>query len=189
MVIGLPAMVPGYDSVYQTVSEIGEVGSPAQLPFTLSLCAIGLCLAVFAWALREAAVRLGRSSAPVWLTVCMAVSSAGVGIFSFPYALHNVFGTSEIIGYQAPLVLALTWRGDARVRQIVKTSWIMGALVWVSIGLNCAVFDPHGALWVFERPFYGLVQRSLFVTWFIWAALIGILLARKAGEQPSIPAP
>jgi hypothetical protein len=42
--------VPGYNPVFQTVSEIGEAGSPAQIPFTATLCAMALCLLIFAWA-------------------------------------------------------------------------------------------------------------------------------------------
>lgn len=65
------------------MSEIGEMGSPARFPFTIMLCCVALCLLVFA---------------------------AGVGIFAFPHPLHNIFGESELIGYQAPVAFALTWR-------------------------------------------------------------------------------
>jgi hypothetical membrane protein len=181
--IGLPLLLPDYSSVHQTVSEIGEVGSPVQLPFTLCLCAVALCVAVFAWELRDASRQYVKSSIGAYLVACMAVSTAGVGIFSFPHPLHNVFGPSEIIGYQAPLVLAWTWRGDPRTGGIAKFSWIMGALVWLAILANCATFDHDGALWAFEKPFYGLVQRALFVPWFVWAAGVGMMLA-SARRRP-----
>lgn len=175
-IIGLPVLVPGYSSVRQTVSEIGEVGSPAQLPFTLSLCAVALCILVFASALRGAAV---------WLVAVMAISAAGVGIFSYPHPLHNVFGTSELIGYQAPLVLAWRLRKDPASRSIASISWVMGGLVWLAILLNCSVFDPEGWLWQVEKPIYGLVQRSLFAVWFGWAALVGLQLAKAPNSRPS----
>lgn len=82
--VGLPFLVPDYDSVHQTVSEIGEVGSPAQLAFTLCLCAAALCVLVFAWELRDASRRFGRPAGAAYLTACMAISTAGVGIFSSP---------------------------------------------------------------------------------------------------------
>src|ERR1700750_2357470 len=122
-VIGLPALVPGYDSVRQTVSEIGEAGSPAQVPFTVSLCVVALCLLVFASGLRWASRQRGRSAGAAWLVVWMAVCAAGVGIFSYPHPLHNVFGPAELIGYQAPLLLAWTWRGDPAARSVVALSW------------------------------------------------------------------
>ena len=38
----------------------------------------------------------------------MALPAAGIGVFAYPHPAHNVFGMSELIGYQAPLVFALT---------------------------------------------------------------------------------
>ena len=51
----LPLMVPGYDGIRQTVSEIGERGSPMRIPFTATLCIFAASLLVFAWALRDVA--------------------------------------------------------------------------------------------------------------------------------------
>jgi hypothetical protein len=42
----LPFWVPGYSQVHQTVSEIGEMDSPARISFTVMLCGVALCLAV-----------------------------------------------------------------------------------------------------------------------------------------------
>lgn len=181
-IIGLPLLVPGYDPVRQTVSEIGEVASPARVPFTALLCIVAALLLLFAVAIRYASIRAGHSPLAAYLTACMAVSAAGVGIFSFPHPLHNVFGMSELVGYQAPLALAIAWRADRRARALVRTSWIMFVLVWVAIALNLSTLDRHGALWLLERPFYGLVQRALFAVWFVWAAIIGFMLFRSGGE-------
>src|SRR5215472_16012344 len=93
----LEVMVPGYNPVRQTVSEIGEVGSPMQMPFTLLLCTVAACVLVFASGLREIAVMSRRSALPALFTALMAISAAGVGIFSFPHPLQNVFGISELI--------------------------------------------------------------------------------------------
>ncbi len=176
----LPLMLPGYNSITQTVSEIGEFGSPARLPFTAMLCVIAACILIFASALREVSNGLGRSSIAAWLTGCMAISVAGVGIFSFPHPLHNDFGLSELIGYQAPWVLALTWRGLPQMRRTVAFSWLMAIVVWCAIIANLATLDRGGALWRMEEPVYGIVQRLLFVSWFAWLAGTGLLLRRNA---------
>jgi len=63
-VAGLAAVVPGYSHVRQTVSEIGEVGSPAQMPFMIMLLAIALCLFGFALALRRVSVSAGIRHCP-----------------------------------------------------------------------------------------------------------------------------
>lgn len=172
----LPSMLPGYSSITQTVSEIGELGSPARLPFAALLCVIAACILIFASALRDVSVELGRSSVAAWLTGCMAVSVAGVGIFAYPHPLHNVFGLSELIGYQAPWVLALAWRRLPRTRSVVAFSWLMAAVVWCAIIANLATLDRGGALWRMEEPIYGIIQRLLFVSWFVWLAGTGLML-------------
>ena len=176
-VVGLlPSMLPGYSSITQTVSEIGELGSPARLPFAALLCVIAACILIFASALRDVSGELGRSSVAAWLTGCMAVSVAGVGIFAYPHPLHNVFGLSELIGYQAPWVLALAWRRLPRTRSVVAFSWLMAAVVWCAIIANLATLDRGGALWRMEEPIYGIIQRLLFVSWFVWLAGTGLML-------------
>ena len=105
-IISLALMVPGYSPVRQTVSEIGEVGSPARVPFAMMLCCVGSCLVVFALAVRELSVKLGHSQLAAYFIGYMALPAVGIGIFAYPHPLHNVFGLSELIGYQAPVILS-----------------------------------------------------------------------------------
>jgi hypothetical protein len=136
---------------------------------------------VFAWGVRDASVKAGHSAIPAYLIGCLALSAAGVGIFAFPHPLHNVFGESELIGYQAPLALALSWRRDRHARVLVTFSWIMFAIVWVSIAANMSSLDRQGEIWQHMKPVYGLVQRSLFASWFGWASIAGVMLWRRSG--------
>ncbi|ULU24601.1 DUF998 domain-containing protein [Dyella terrae] len=175
----LPLLVPGYDSIRQTVSEIGEMDSPARIPFAAMLCMVAVCVLLFAWGLRDASVKLGRPSVAAYLAGFMAVSSVGVGIFAYPHPLHGVFGLSEFVGYQAPWVLALTWRRETTVRGLVPFSWTMGTLLWIAILANLSVLDLHSWLWLHERPFYGVVQRSLFFIWCLWLAVISVMLMKS----------
>jgi hypothetical protein len=179
-IVVLAGLVPGYDQVRQTVSEIGEMTSPMRWPFAFLLFAVSAVVVVFATALGSASGAIGRSRFVAWLAGFMAVSASGIGYFAFPHPLHNVFGISELIAYQGPLALALTWRSEPRVRAIVMWSWIMSAVVWLAIALNLVTFDRSGAVWAMEKPFYGLVQRFLFATWFVWSAGVGILLYQRA---------
>ena len=166
-VIGLSMMIPGYSQVRQTVSEIGEVGSPARWSFALMLCIVAVCLLIFSAG--SSCVGTSKSadqdglltSLPTW-----RYPAAGIGIFAYPHALHNVFGMLEIVGYQAPLVMALTWRRHRDARTLVRFSFVMAVVVWVSIGLNLTTLHRYGSLWDEIRPVYGIVQRSLFAAWF-----------------------
>jgi hypothetical protein len=62
----------------------------------------------------------------------MAVPAVGTGVFAYPHPLHNVFGLSELIGYQAPLALALTWGRDRSMKSLISISWILYAVICVA---------------------------------------------------------
>jgi len=186
-IVVLAGTVPGYSSIYQTVSEIGEVGSPARIPFTVLLCVVAACLLIFASAVRDLSRVVGCAPWAAYAIAGMAFSAAGVGIFAFPHPLHNVFGLSELVGYQAPLAFALTWRRTPQAKALVDFSWIMFIVVWLAIALNMSSLDRHGAFWEFLRPGYGLVQRALFAVWFGWCAIIGAMLWRRTSMATARP--
>jgi len=179
-IAGLALLVPGYSHVYQTVSEIGEIGSPARVPFAIMLCCVAACILVFAFGARHLSVETGHSQFAAYLIGFMALPAAGVGVFAYPHPLHNIFGISELIGYQAPLVFALTWRRDLRAKTVVTVSWIFSVLVWGAIILNLSSLDRQGVIWAYVKPVHGLAQRSLFAAWFGWCAVVGILLFQRA---------
>jgi amino acid permease len=60
-IAGLALMIPGYNHVQQTVSEIGEIGSPARFPFAVLLCCVAACILVFAATVRYRSVEAGHS--------------------------------------------------------------------------------------------------------------------------------
>lgn len=186
-VIGLALTMPGYSHVRQTVSEIGEIGSPARVPFAILLCAIAVCILIFAAAMRDLSVAAGRSRLTAYLSGCMAVSAAGVGLFAHPHPLHNVFAVSELIGYQAPLAFALAWRRDRRASTLVAFSWAAYLFILIAIPLNLTALDRQGIAWSWVAPAYGLAQRALFAAWFGWCALVGTVLARHQWREAPPP--
>jgi hypothetical membrane protein len=179
-IFGLALLVPGYNQVRQTVSEIGEQGSPERFPFAVMLSCVGVLLLVFASAVATLSRRRGHSTLAAWIIGFMAVPCIGLGIFAFPHPLHNVFGLLELIGYQAPIALALSWRNDPDARPLVRFSWIFAAIVWLTILLNLTTFHRHGTLWADVKPIYGLLQRSLFAAWFAWCIGAALLLRKQA---------
>src|SRR6266581_3282884 len=188
-IAGLALLIPGYSHVHQTVSEIGEMGSPARVPFAIMLCCVAACILVFASAVRDLSVMAHHSRLAAYLIGFMALPAAGVGVFAYPHPLHNIFGISELIGYQAPLVFALTWRRDLRAKTVVAVSWIFSVLVWGAIILNLSSLDRQGMIWAYVKPVHGLAQRSLFAAWFGWCAVVGILLFQRAqsiGREPKV---
>jgi hypothetical protein len=182
-IVGLAWLIPGYSQVQQTVSEIGEIGSPARIPFAIMLGCVAACILVFAAGLLDLSVVAGHSRWAAYLTGFMALPAAVLGIFAYPHPLHNVFGLSELIGYQAPLVMALTWRRDPQAKTLVALSWIMSVLIWGAILVNLGCLDSRGLIWACVKPVHGLAQRTLFLAWFGWCAVVGMLLFQYAASM------
>lgn len=177
-IVAIGQMIPGYSHVRQTVSELGEIGSPGRVAFGVLLSLVAACLIVFAAGVARALRELGYSTLPAYFVGAMAISAAGVGLFAFPHPLHNVFGMSELIGYQAPLVAALTCRTAPNARRLAAFSIVMYALILMAIAANMTTLARQGGLWTRIQPVYGVVQRLLFAAWFFWCAWYAVLLMR-----------
>jgi hypothetical protein len=175
-ITGLPWLLPHYSSVHQTVSEIGEVGSPAMAPFSVMLLLCAVCMLVFASGLRRACLDSGHSALAAYLVGFFAVTATGLAFNPFPYPLHNVFGLSELVSYLAPFVLAVAWRREPGTPRLAVFVWLMAALMALAVAANLSVLDREGWLWSYEHPVYGLVQRSLFAVWGVWCIGVGLLL-------------
>ena len=178
-ILSIGVITPGYSHVRQTVSELGEAGSPGQVEFSVLLCLVATCLIIFASAVARSLRVSGQSTLPAYFLGAMAISTAGVGVFSFPHPLHNIFGISEMVGYQAPLVAALV----SNSKRVKVFSIIMYVAVLLAIAINLvALVRPEG-IWSHIKPFFGVVQRSLFASWFIWCAGYAVLLLprRRSG--------
>jgi hypothetical membrane protein len=173
-------VTPGYSQVRQTVSELGEAGTVGQLPFTGLLCTVAACLMIYSIGIASSLSKLGHSVLPAYFVFSMAASCAGVGMFSFPHPLHNVFGLSETIGLQAPLAAAFASRNDPRARSLTRFCVLMYAVVLFAIAINLVPVVRPANIWAHIRPYFGVIQRSLFASWFIWCATYAILLMRVA---------
>ena len=184
-IAGLAQFVPGYDSIRQTVSEIGEMDSPMRTPFAVMLFAVAILGLIFAWAVYDVAKEMGRSRLAVYFIAFIAVPLIGIGVCAFPHPLHNAFGLPETVSYFAPIVLAFTWRRAPGASTVVTFSWVMSAAVWLVLFANLsAIFRPEPLWHDVIRPYYGLVQRALFVSWFAWAGVLGLLLLGKNDAEP-----
>src|SRR5690606_37063289 len=157
-----------------------------QFAFTALLCLIAVCLAIFASGAARSLRGLGCSAFPAYFVVALAISCAGVGIFSFPHPLHNVFGLSETVGLQAPLVAALVCWRVPRAKQVVVFSVIMYVVVLVAIVVNLIPVVRPAGLWPLIKSYFGVVQRFLFLSWFAWCAGYAMLLLKAGRTNNSI---
>ena len=169
----LATMVDGYSHIAQTISEIGEIGSPAEVHLRVMNLVVALCLLVFAWSLHLFAKSNSASNLPAIFIACYSISEIGMAMFPSPHALHNVFGLSMTIGYMSPLVLALSWKNLASANGLIMISWTAFIFVVITIFLN---LTPVFARDLYPLEYYGIVQRSLFVAFFGWCVFVSVKL-------------
>jgi hypothetical membrane protein len=179
------AITPDYSHVAQTVSELGEAGAPGQFAFSALLCLVAACLVICAGAMAHSLRKLGCSPLPAYFVAAMALSCAGVGLFSYPHPLHNLFGLSETIGLQAPLAAALVCRKQPRAKRMALFSFAMYAVVLLAIVVNLIPLARPPSVWPIVRPVLGVVQRFLFISWFVWCAVFAMLLMRVSRTDGS----
>jgi hypothetical protein len=156
----LPLLVPGYSPVRETGSEIGEVGSPARVPFSIMPASVAVPVLSFALAVYRISATRGHGPIGAWLAGILAILSAGLALCPFPHPLHNFFGTSKLIVYQAPLVFALQWRKDPQGAKLASFSWLCFAILWASLALDFVIFFRNGSLRRSVRPVYSSSARS-----------------------------
>ena len=176
-VYALATMVDGYSHVAQTVSEIGQVGSPAEVYMQITNAAVALCLLLFASGLYLFAQDNNVSKLPAVFMAFYAIAEIGVTIFPSPHRLHNVFGISMTIGYLTPMVLALSWKSLVNSSKLITVSWIAFVLIIITIFLN---LSPIFARNLYPLEYYGIVQRSLFITFYGWCFYSGLKLFLRA---------
>ena len=179
MSTALGALLPGYDPVRQTISEIGETGSPFQRVFQITLIAGAVCLLIFAYGIYRFARWRHVSVLPAIAVGFIGLMDLGSAVFEAPHPLHNIFGVPKLVGFLAPLLLAITWPGEPDLRIVRRVSGLAGVLVLISVGLNLAPLFVSS--WPWGEAHYGLIQRTLFV-FFAWCLFLAISLFQHAAS-------
>jgi hypothetical membrane protein len=173
----LAPSVPGYSHVSDTVSEIGQIGSPVQQSYQIAMLLADICVIMLGFALFSFARSSKAPISPSVVVVFFGFMQMGLHIYPSPHSLHNVFGLALVLGYLAPLVLAISWRKLAELRDLVQFSRIAAVLIIVSIFLN---ISPLFTRDLYPLEYYGLVQRSALLLIFGWFSCIGIWGFRRS---------
>jgi len=164
----LGGLLEGYNPVSQTISEIGEKGSPLYTPWQIFSISIGGLLILFAVGLISFAKKKKLSILPGIFILIYGLSQFCIGLFPSPHPLHNVFGLSMTIGYFSPLVFALSW-GKKLGKTFKKVSLIAFILIVLGIFLN---LTPAFAPSLYNMEYYGIVQRFLLFTFFAYCGYL-----------------
>jgi hypothetical membrane protein len=170
----LGSLLQGYNPVSQTVSEIGQNGSPLYFQWQLFSITIGVLLILFSLSLIFFSKKNKLSIVPGIFMLAQALSQFGVGFFPSPHELHNVFGLSMTIGYFSPLVFALAWKNKLGKR-INQLSWLAFILIILGIFLN---LSPLFAPTLYPLEYYGIVQRFLLFTFYAYAGYVSVRILK-----------
>ncbi len=166
----LGSLLPEYNPVSQTVSEIGESGSPLSMPWHLFSVSIGLLMILFAGGIILFAKQNKISILPVIFMLSYGLSQFGIGFYPSPHTLHNVFGLSMTLGYFSPLVFALSWKNKLG-QQFKNISIITFILIILGIFLN---LTPAFAPTLYPLEYYGIVQRFLLFTFYVYCGYVSV---------------
>jgi hypothetical protein len=179
----LGALLPNYDPVTQTISEIGERGSPFETTFKVLNLFVAGCFILFAFGVYRFSKERRVSLLPAVLLGFFATMEVGTFVFESPHPWHNVFGISSLLGFFTPLSLAITWPNAPDLIALRRVSAIAAAILILSIALNLSE--------LFVRVSYivdhiGVVQRTLLV-FHLWCAYLALVLFQARDSQAQSP--
>jgi hypothetical protein len=166
----LGSFLADYSFISQTVSEIGQEGSPLKLTWQLFSLLIGLLIILFSLGIISFARRNKWSVVPGLFVLFAGLSEFGIALFPSPHSLHNVFGLSMTIGYFSPLVFFLLWKDKLGV----SFKWYsLLAFIFILLGIFLNL-SPLFAPDLYPLEYYGLVQRFLLFTFYLYLALVAL---------------
>lgn len=175
----LGALLPGYNPISQTISELGESGSPFEIIFRIVILLEATCLILFALGLFLYSSKAELSLLPGALIGFYGLMELGIGVYPSPHPWHNLFGIGSTPGFFAPLGLALAWRGASDLRLMRSLSAAMFAVILSAMVLNLSpIVHPYAIV----LEYYGVLQRLLLFTFYFWIAVLAAWLLQRRAE-------
>lgn len=184
----LGSQLEGYSIISQTVSEIGEKGSPLYIHWQIFSIGIGCLLILFASGIVFFAKQRSLSIAPGIFILVYGLSQFTIGIFPSPHPLHNIFGLLMIVGYLSPSMFVLSWKNQLG-KSFKRLSILASILMVIGVFFNLSpAFSPN----LYPLEYYGIIQRLLLFTFYIYCSIISItilnhsLISRGHTEHPNV---
>ena len=166
----LGSLISDYNPVSQTVSEIGQEGSPLYETWQVFNIVVGVLMMLFAAALISFANKNKYAILPGIFMLFYGISQFGIGLYPSPHSLHNVFGLSMTLGYFSPLVFALSWKNKLG-KSFKNISILTFIFIIVGIFLN---LTPAFAPTLYPLEYYGIVQRFLLFTFYAYSGYVSL---------------
>ena len=167
-----------YNHLSRMVSELGALGTPTQLMFSVGLVSCSLLSLGFVLGLFRACRALHISLLPAVLILAFSISIAGAGLFPLPLRMHMIAGMPSVLLVFSPLAALALWRSMPAVKGVRPLAGL--SLLVMSLGF--LAFLP--GVWS-EYP--GLKQRFFHAGWAIWFSYLGYRFASlhaPANQRP-----
>ncbi len=167
--------LPEYNTVEQTLSEIGEEGSPRYIIWKVFSICIDICSVLFGLGIMLFAKHYELNRTPAVFIICYGLSGIGSAAFASPHLLHNVFGASNLIWYCTPLLFALMWtvRLGRMFRNISIIMFFFVMVIGTILNLN-PMFDPL----LYPMAYYGIAQRFIVYGFNIYCVYIALTILK-----------
>ena len=169
------ALLENYNSISQTLSEIGKMGSPYETHWQLLCLASGSMLILFSAYIFTVSKKHRISMAPGFFIFSYGLSQFLISLYPSPHLLHNVFGLSMIVGYFSPLMFVIFWGSGFGLKFKMTSAF---AFIWIlfTIFLNLSpMFLPD----LYPITYYGVVQRFLVYSFYIYVLYVNIMLLKE----------
>lgn len=158
-----------YNHFENVISQLGEVGSPAEVFTSVALIVVGVLCVLFAIGFYKSSKELGVSTLPSILSLSMPVTLWWAAIFPLRNDLHGILGPLPLFVNVGALLAFVLWRRRTQLSSVRRWS-LISFLVMMLLLLLFA-----GPL---SQQYEGLVQRFWYFGWSLWFVSLSVGLSR-----------
>jgi len=177
----------GYSFRDQTISELGAIGAPSRLLFSLLLIPVYSLLVAFGVGVWQSAVGAGRLRVAAGFLIGLGVLALAVGQFvpmhsrgieqGLAGALHLIEGAVAMLLLLAAMAFAAAASGRGfRIYTVATVAIVLVFALWGSV-------DAPRVEAGLETPWLGIKERIFWYAYQLWFLVLAIvLLRRQTGE-------
>jgi len=166
------SFLPAYDHSKNVISELGTIGSNAEVFTSTSLIILSLSSLMFSVGFIKSSQFLKLSKLPAISTCVLPASSLWAAIFPLGNEFHGLLGPMPLLLIVGVALSLSLWKGTG-FKSIRKFSTVALFLL-LMISLR---FIPS-----FGQAYEGLIQRFFYIGWTVWLFAIAYDFRKKLNE-------
>lgn len=156
-----------YNHIEDTISQLGEVGSKAEVLSSLLFIVVSVLCVLFSIGLYKSTRSRNLSIAPALLSLAMPVTMAWAAVFPAHNEMHGLLGPVPLLVNVGALLTFLLWKNHDDLVKVRR--WSL-----VSLALMMLLFLVFSQIQELE----GLFQRFWYCGWSIWFVSLSLGFSR-----------